>query len=168
MDNRRNVVVIMCDQLRADFLHAYGADFIPTPNIDELAARGVVYDNAITASTVCAPARMSFMTGEHVSRHDGWTNLIPVDDRCEFIPDRLNEAGYMTAAVGCYDHSPFDGTFGYKYWKRHLGNLPGCDFTKYLKEKYPDITSCYNHDEDMYYKYPEEDFYDYWSGSCAV
>ena len=54
--NRRNVVMIMCDQLRPDFLHAYGADFIPTPNIDALAAEGVVFDNAITASTVCAPA----------------------------------------------------------------------------------------------------------------
>ena len=61
---KRNVLVIMCDQLRPDFLNAYGADgFIPTPNIDELARNGVVFDNAITASTVCAPARMSFFTG---------------------------------------------------------------------------------------------------------
>ena len=65
---RRNVLLIMCDELRPDFLGAYGADFISTPNIDALAKDGVVFDNAITASTVCAPARMSFMTGEHVSR----------------------------------------------------------------------------------------------------
>lgn len=53
-NSRRNVVMILCDELRADFLNAYGADFIPTPNIDALAANGVTFDNAITASTVCS------------------------------------------------------------------------------------------------------------------
>ena len=53
---RRNVLVIMCDQLRPDFLGAYGADFIPTPNIDALAADGCVFDNAITASTITSRA----------------------------------------------------------------------------------------------------------------
>ena len=43
-DQRQNVLVIMCDQLRPDFLSAYGADFIPTPNLDALAADGVVFD----------------------------------------------------------------------------------------------------------------------------
>jgi len=75
--SRRNVVLIVCDQLRPDFLSAYGSDFIPTPNIDELARNGVTFDNAITASTVCAPARASMVTGQLVSGHDGWTNNIP-------------------------------------------------------------------------------------------
>ncbi|MDD3931966.1 MAG: sulfatase-like hydrolase/transferase, partial [Eubacteriales bacterium] len=73
-DLRRNIVLILCDQLRPDFLHAYGADFIPTPNIDALAAHGVTFDNSITASTVCAPARAAIMTGKFVSGHDALTN----------------------------------------------------------------------------------------------
>lgn len=76
-DSRRNIVLILCDQLRPDFLHAYGADFIPTPNIDALAANGVTFDNSITASTVCALARASIMTGQFVSQHGAWTNDIP-------------------------------------------------------------------------------------------
>jgi hypothetical protein len=47
-NNRRNVLVIVCDQLRADFLGAYGCDFVPTPNIDALAENGVVFvDNSV-------------------------------------------------------------------------------------------------------------------------
>ena len=57
MNQKRNVVLILVDQLRPDFIGPYGADFIQTPNLDSLAADGVTFDNAITASTVCAPAR---------------------------------------------------------------------------------------------------------------
>ena len=46
--SRRNIVLIMCDQLRPDFLSLYGGDFIPTPNLDALAAEGCVFENAIT------------------------------------------------------------------------------------------------------------------------
>ncbi len=170
MGNRRNVVLIMCDQLRPDFLNAYGADFIPTPNIDALASNGVVFDNAITASTVCAPARMSFLTGEHVSRHDAWTNKIPVRDDVDFLPERLNDAGYMTAAVGCYDHCPFDASFGHKYMKRFIGSHcpESCDYTREFKAKHPEAATLYERDEESYYKYPEEEHYDAWSANCAV
>lgn len=167
-ENRRNVVLIMCDQLRADFLHAYGADFIPTPNIDALAADGVVFDNAITASTVCAPARMSFLTGKNVSGHDSWTNMIPAKDGTEYLPERLNDVGYMTAAVGCYDHSPFDAPFGYQYRCLDLSGHPGCQYKEYLKEKYPEENKIYPAGEDHYFKYPEEDFYDRWSADRAT
>ena len=165
---RQNVLMIMCDQLRPDFLHAYGADFIPTPNIDALAADGAVFENAITASTVCAPARASFLTGLPVSGHDAWTNLVPCRAGLEFFPERMSEAGYMTAAVGCYDHFPFDAPFGYRYRKINLGGMEGCDYAKYLKKKYPDETTVYPKDENSRFKYPEEDFYDRWSADCAV
>ena len=104
-EKKRNVLLIMCDQLRPDYLHAYGADFIPTPNLDFLASEGAVFDNAITASTVCAPARASFITGLPVSAHGAWTNNIPCKEGTVYLPERMNEAGYLTAAVGCYDHA---------------------------------------------------------------
>jgi len=170
MSNKRNVLLIMCDQLRPDFLNAYGADFIPTPNIDALAADGVVFDNAITASTVCAPARMSFLTGEHVSRHDAWTNKIPVRDDCDFLPERLNAAGYMTAAVGCYDHCPFADSFGHRYMRRNIGShAPDeCDYRREFMAKHPEAKSLFERDEESYYKHPDEDFYDVWSATCAI
>ena len=43
---RPNIVFIMPDQLRADFLSCYGASFIDTPHIDGLAQQGVLFDRA--------------------------------------------------------------------------------------------------------------------------
>ena len=166
--NRRNIVLIMCDQLRPDFLGAYGADFIPTPHIDALAADGTVFDNAITASTVCAPARMSFLTGEFVSGHDAWTNTMLPRDGVEFLPERMNAAGYMTAAVGDYDHAPLEEPYGYQYRKLETGGGPTCDYTRELKKRYPDVPGKYPHTPDSRFLYPEEDFYDRWSADCAV
>lgn len=165
---RRNVVMIISDQLRPDFLHAYGADFIPTPNIDALAADGVVFDNAITAATVCGPARMSFLTGEFVSTHDAWSNNIPAKEGTVFLPERLNAAGYMTAAVGNFDHAPIGDTFGYQYTKLSLDGAPGCQFTKELKEKHPDATGPFMANENGRFRYGEAEFYDRWSADCAT
>jgi len=166
-DPRRNVVLIMCDQLRPDFLGAYGADFIPTPNIDALAANGVVFDNAITASTVCAPARMSFLTGRHVSGHDAWTNNVRVRDGVEFLPERMNAAGYMTAAVGNFDHFPYADSFGYKYKCIECAGNDGCDYTEHMRKKHPDETKIFP-SVNGYAKYGEEDFHDNWSCERAL
>ncbi|MBQ9797324.1 MAG: sulfatase-like hydrolase/transferase [Clostridia bacterium] len=165
---RRNVVMIMCDQLRPDFLHAYGADFIPTPNIDALASEGVVFDNAITASTVCGPARMSFLTGLPVSGHDTWTNEQPAREGTEFLPERLTAAGYMTAAVGCYDHFPLENNFGYQYRNVMTGDDKICGYRKYLMGKHPETTTIYPKDDDNRFLYSEEDFYDRWSADRAT
>lgn len=168
VQKRRNVLLIMCDQLRPDFLNIYGADFIPTPNIDALASEGVVFENSITASTVCAPARMSFLTGKFVSGHDVWTNNIPPRENTEFLPERMAKAGYMTAAVGNFDHYPNNASFGYMYKKIECDGMEGCDFTEEFKKKHPDEPSIFAKDEDGYFKYPEEEFYDRWSADRAV
>ena len=167
-NQRRNVLLIMCDQLRPDFLHAYGADFIPTPNIDALAEEGVVFENAITASTVCAPARMSFLTGEFVSRHDAWTNNVLPREGAEFLPERMTEAGYMTAAVGNFDHYPNDASFGYQYKKIECSGMAGCDYTPEFLKRHPEETHGFPQGEDYHFKYPEEEFFDRWSANCAI
>lgn len=167
---RRNVVTIMCDQLRPDFLSAYGADFIPTPNIDALVQQGVVFDNAITASTVCGPARMSFLTGLPVSGHDTWTNEIPAKAGTEYLPERLSAAGYMTAAVGCYDHAPYDKDMGYRYRKIFVGGADPdqCDYTKEFYKRHPEAKTLYPKGEDEHYLYSEEEYFDRWCADRAI
>jgi len=63
MAEKPNIIFVMPDQLRADFLGCYDASFIDTPNIDALADHGVIYGNAYSAHPVCVPARVSLMTG---------------------------------------------------------------------------------------------------------
>lgn len=64
---KRNVLVILCDQLRTDFLSCYCSEFSKTPNIDALAKNGVMFEHASSVSPVCAPGRASMMTGRYVS-----------------------------------------------------------------------------------------------------
>ena len=53
-----NILLIMSDQQRWDYLGCYGADFVATPNLDRLAARGMRFENAFTNAPVCAPSRI--------------------------------------------------------------------------------------------------------------
>lgn len=161
MANKRNIVLILVDQMRPDFIGPYGADFVKTPNLDELARCGVTFDNAITASTVCGPARASILTGRFVSGHDAWTNEVPFGRDTEFLAERLGEAGYMTAAVGISDHVRPETPRGYDYQNIFTSRQDG-EFMKFLREKYPEAKSWADTDEDGRYKYPEEYFYDRW------
>ncbi len=163
MPNKRNVVLILVDQLRPDFIGPYGADFVRTPNLDELAKNGVTYDNAIAGATVCAPSRASVLTGEFVSGHGCWTNLEPsaFNEWVDFLPERMNEAGYMTAAVGVSDHIRPGRTLGYKYSEIFSESEDG-NYMKMLREKFPEAKTYYDDDGDFHFAYPEQYFYDRW------
>jgi arylsulfatase len=98
-DPRPNVVLIVVDTLRADFLGAYGYDGGTSPNLDTLAARSVVFDRAVAASALTAPSHASIMTSRYVREHsigylNGGTRLVGRPTLASVFRD----AGYDTAA----------------------------------------------------------------------
>ena len=167
MPDKRNIVLILCDQLRPDFISPYGADFVKTPNMDKLADNGVVFDNAITASTVCVPARASIMTGLHVSGHGSWTNDMPCKDGLEYVAERMNANGYLTAAVGVFDHPPVGNRIGFQYLEP-ISLDPDGQYVQKIRERYPDVKTWCDTDETGHFKYPEEFYYDRWSCDRAT
>lgn len=78
MKSPRNVLFIMCDQLRRDHLGCYGHPYLRTRNIDSLAARGVRFDQAYVSSGVCGPSRMSYYTGRTMTSHGANWNRVPL------------------------------------------------------------------------------------------
>ena len=64
-----NVVVYVSDALRADHLGCYGARFVNTKTIDELAAGGIRFDQAISAAPWTAPSMTSMVTGLYAHHH---------------------------------------------------------------------------------------------------
>ena len=74
----RNVLFVMCDQLRWDHLSCYGHPVLQTPHLDALAARGMRFDRAYVQSAVCVPSRMSFYTGRYVASHGSTWNHVPL------------------------------------------------------------------------------------------
>ena len=73
-----NVLWIMADQLRWDYLSCYGATHIHTPNLDRLAARGVRFNKTYVQSPICGPSRMSLYTGRYVRSHGATWNGFPL------------------------------------------------------------------------------------------
>ena len=62
---RPNVLFIIADDASRHFGEAYGCDWVKTPNIDRLAKQGLVFDNAYTPTSKCAPSRASILTGRN-------------------------------------------------------------------------------------------------------
>ncbi len=97
---RKNILFIMCDQLRFDYLGCSGHPTIKTPNIDALAARGVRFSNAYCQSPICGPSRMSTYTGRYVSSHGATSNFTPLRIGEKNIGHHLNPLGVRTVLVG--------------------------------------------------------------------
>jgi len=96
----RNVLFIMVDQLRWDYVGAYGCSPVPTPNIDRLAQRGVRFDNAFVQGPVCGPSRMSYYTGRYVMSHGARWNRVPLSLAERTLGDYLREAGVAATLAG--------------------------------------------------------------------
>ncbi|MFT5391383.1 MAG: arylsulfatase A-like enzyme [Gammaproteobacteria bacterium] len=100
MTQRKNILFIMCDQLRFDYLSCYGHPHLATPNVDSLAANGVRFTNAYCQSPVCGSSRMSFYTGRYVDSHGVSYNGFPLRVGERTMGDYLRDLGVQTALVG--------------------------------------------------------------------
>ncbi|MCP5367431.1 MAG: alkaline phosphatase family protein [Hyphomicrobiales bacterium] len=100
MADVKNILFIMADQLRADYLSCEGHPHLHTPHLDGLAARGVRFTRAYVQAPVCGPSRMSFYTGRYVICHGASYNNYPlrVDERT--MGDFLKPLGLRTTLVG--------------------------------------------------------------------
>lgn len=100
MSRVRNILFIMCDQLRYDHLSCYGHPRLHTPNLDGLAAGGVIFDRAYVQSPYCGPSRMSTYTGRYVHSHGSSWNFVPLKAGEMTIGDHLRPLGVRSALVG--------------------------------------------------------------------
>ncbi|KPD10580.1 sulfatase-like hydrolase/transferase [Phaeobacter sp. 11ANDIMAR09] len=100
MSKRPNVLWIMADQLRFDYLSCYGHPHLHTPHIDALAKRGVQFNKAYIQSPVCGPSRMSAYTGRYVRSHGSTWNGMPLRVGEPTLGDHLREAGARAVLVG--------------------------------------------------------------------
>ncbi len=93
-----NVIVVVCNSLHLNFLGTYGNAWIATPNLDRLAAEGVVFDQHFPENLTTLPTRRSWWTGRYgfADPDQGWTPLRP-DER--ILPDILSDRGVRTAFI---------------------------------------------------------------------
>lgn len=73
MAAKPNILLICADQWRADCISALGHPHVRTPNLDGLAADGVLFENHFGQTTPCGPSRTSLLTGLYLMNHRSGT-----------------------------------------------------------------------------------------------
>lgn len=103
---RPNVLFICADQWRGDCLSGAGHPTVRTPNLDRLAAGGVLFKKHFGQCTPCGPSRVSLLTGLYLMNHRSGRNGTPLDARHTNIALEARKGGYDPALFGYTDTSP--------------------------------------------------------------
>ncbi|HUE73977.1 MAG TPA: sulfatase-like hydrolase/transferase [Pirellulaceae bacterium] len=98
-DRRPNVVVLVADDLRADSIGAYGSKQCRTPNLDQLAAEGLVFTRAVCPFPLCVPSRAEILTGCSSLRIPALATG-KLDPALVTWPGAMKSGGYKTCYVG--------------------------------------------------------------------
>ncbi len=95
-----NILFILPDQLRSQALGCMGNPDVRTPNIDRMAAEGLILPNTFANTPVCCPARANILTGTYASRNGMTANDLRLRESETSIADLLGRAGYRTGFIG--------------------------------------------------------------------
>jgi arylsulfatase A-like enzyme len=101
-----NILFISVDDLRPQ-LGCYGDKLIQSPNIDRIAARGIVFNKAYTQQAVCSPSRTAIMTGLRPDVTKVWdldTHFRPAQPDCITLPQHFKANGYQCEALSKIYH----------------------------------------------------------------
>lgn len=118
--DKPNIIFILCDDMGYGDLACYGQKYIKTPNIDRMAAEGMLFTQAYAGSPVSAPSRASLMTGQHTGHtevrgnKEYWQGQVkygrnvdyavagqhPYDPEHVILPEIMKDNGYTTGMFG--------------------------------------------------------------------
>ncbi|WP_203257124.1 sulfatase [Hyunsoonleella ulvae] len=105
-NEKPNILIFYIDDLRTE-LGCYGSETAITPNIDKLASEGVMFNKAYTQQAICAPSRMSTLTGlrpETLGIYSIFTPLRKVHKDVVTLPQLFKQNGYKTISTGKVYH----------------------------------------------------------------
>ena len=102
---RKNVLMIIADQFRWDCVGAAGNDVIRTPNLDALAADGVLFRKSFVQTAPCGPSRMCIYTGRYLCSTRSGDNYTPLADAEDNLAWYAREGGYAPELFGYNDYT---------------------------------------------------------------
>jgi arylsulfatase A-like enzyme len=157
-----NIIFLLTDDQRWDTMGCMGNEIIQTPNMDRLAAEGTLFTNNFITTSICAPSRVSILTGQYQRRHgiDDFSKEFSPDAWQQTYPMLLRNNGYHTGFVGKFgiqNNSPlpeddFDFFWGFsgqgQYFhqvngeRRHLTSIMGDHIEEFLGGAPPEKPFC--------------------------
>ncbi|WP_052261863.1 choline-sulfatase [Leisingera sp. ANG-M1] len=136
-----NIILFMVDQLTSFVLNAYGGTTCKTPNIDALAARGTVFENAYCPYPLCAPSRFGMMAGRLPSRIGAYDNGAEFTASTPTFAHYLRANGYYTCIsgkmhfVGPDQYHGFEERLTTEIYPADMSWTPDADFRDYNKDE---------------------------------
>lgn len=134
-NTKPNILLILADDLGYGDLSCLGGKDVLTPNIDQIANRGLVFRNFYANSTVCSPSRASLLSGKYPDmvgvpgvirqeKKDSWGYL---SEGVELLPAILQKNNYHTALIGKwhlgYQYPNLPNDKGFQFFKGFLGDM---------------------------------------------
>ena len=116
-----NVILILIDSCNRHYLSPYGCKTVQTPNIGQLADRGVTFTNHVIGSAPCMPARREMMTGRREFLFRGWGHMEPFDAP---LAAERRKLGAVTQMVTDHYHYWENGAHGY------IESFNGCEMIR--------------------------------------
>jgi N-acetylglucosamine-6-sulfatase len=95
-----NVLVVLCDDIRWNAMSCAGHPHLVTPNIDQLAAEGIFFENMFCTTSLCSPSRASILSGLYAHEHGVTNNFTEYPAELASFPRQLQSAGYESAYIG--------------------------------------------------------------------
>ena len=131
-----NILLITADQWRGDCLSALSHPAVKTPNVDALAAEGVLFARHYAGTAPCSPARASLYTGLYQMNHRVCRNGSPLDARFDNVALMARRAGYDPTLFGYTDTAPDPRALapGDPHLTSYEGVLPGFTTRQLLPE----------------------------------
>jgi arylsulfatase A-like enzyme len=123
LKSRPNIVFLLADDMRWDAMGCVGNKIIQTPNMDSLAARGVLFKNHFVTTSICCVSRASIFSGQYARRHgieDFHTDFTP-EALAQTYPQLLRAAGYRVGFIGKYGVGDKLPKEAFDYWKGFPG-----------------------------------------------
>ncbi len=176
--SRPNILYLMSDQHRFDFIGCSGNNVIKTPNIDRIAGEGVRFSCAYSSTPTCTPARSALLTGLSPWNH-GMLGYGRVPEHFPFeLPQAVRDAGYYTFGIGKMHWFPQKTLHGFhRTLVDESGRVESPDFISDYRSWFkkqapgldPDATGVgWNDYYSRKYVLPEELHPTYWTGQTAA
>lgn len=140
--SQKNLLIIISDEHRRDAMGCVGHPIVKTPNLDALAARGAVFENAYTASPMCVPTRASLACGDHVHKIGHWDSATPYDGKTRSWMRQLRDQDVSVTSIGKLHFRSDEDDNGFTEEIIPMHVVGGVGWTVgLLRENPPDYTS---------------------------